>query len=254
MWMRSTVLATFILVHGGQHGGWCWEGLEHLLSERGHRVWAPDLPGMGADTTPTIDVSLELWANSIASLVEAQPSPPILVGHSRGGIILSEVAERIPQSLAGLVYCTAMLLENGETMMGAAERLMPHLAGRISITEDGLCSGLDSSAAAQTFYNMTDKGVAENAVRRLTPEPLRPNTAPIRISPDRFGKVPRAYIECAKDNVIPLCSQRKMHDKIPCEIVIRLESDHSPFFSQLEQLSEALDIISKHSSFNKIIT
>ena len=45
-------MSTFVLVHGGWNGGWCWEKVVPLLEETGHKVEAPDLPGLGDDRTP----------------------------------------------------------------------------------------------------------------------------------------------------------------------------------------------------------
>ena len=58
-------MSTFVLVHGGFVGGWCWEKVVRLLEEAGHRVEAADLPGSGADDTPIREVSLQAYADSI---------------------------------------------------------------------------------------------------------------------------------------------------------------------------------------------
>jgi pimeloyl-ACP methyl ester carboxylesterase len=57
----------FLLVHGAWHGGWCWEMIAPLLEAAGHKVVAPDLPGMGHDRAPLESVSLESWAQLSAS-------------------------------------------------------------------------------------------------------------------------------------------------------------------------------------------
>ena len=107
-------MATFILVHGGGHGGWCCDAVVNLLTTAGHRALAPDLPGMGTDRIPPQDVTLEMTGSFIASLARRQPEKVVLVGHSLGGITISDAAERAPEAIAGLVYVTAYCCRAGQ--------------------------------------------------------------------------------------------------------------------------------------------
>ena len=112
----------FILVHGGWHGGWCWQRLAPLLRRAGYRVLTPDLPAHGADQTPLSARPWESYARTIADLAAAQTAPVILVGHSSGGMIISEVARQQAGQIAALVYLAAFLLPPGRTprdVMGA---------------------------------------------------------------------------------------------------------------------------------------
>jgi pimeloyl-ACP methyl ester carboxylesterase len=109
-------MATFVLVHGAFHGGWCWYKIVPLLEAKGHRVLAPDLPGLGDDHTPLADLSLAAWTDSVAAKLHVLGTPVILVGHSRGGIVISEVAERVPEHVSALVYLTAFLVSDGESL------------------------------------------------------------------------------------------------------------------------------------------
>ncbi len=122
-------MATFVLIHGAWHGGWCWERVVPLLEQRGHTVRAPDLPGMGRDRTPLGDITLDVWARFVSELVRAELEPVILVGHSRGGIVLSQSAEQIPDRIRTLVYLAAFLVANGDSMWTTAQKV-PREAGR----------------------------------------------------------------------------------------------------------------------------
>jgi pimeloyl-ACP methyl ester carboxylesterase len=64
-------MAVFVLVHGGSHGGWCWDKVVPLLEADGHRAIAPDLPGMGDDPTPIETVSFFSFAIPAACGVES---------------------------------------------------------------------------------------------------------------------------------------------------------------------------------------
>ena len=75
----------------------------------------------------------------------------------------------------------------------------------------------------------------------MGPEPMVVFGTPLRLSDDRFGKVPRAYIECLRDNAVPLALQKSMQSHLPCRPVLTLDTDHCPFFSSPSSLAEAID-------------
>jgi pimeloyl-ACP methyl ester carboxylesterase len=234
-------MATFVLVHGAWHGGWCWEELVPLLQRRGHVAFAPDLPGMGADRTPLKDVTLDLWTTAICNLIEAQPVPVVLVGHSRGGIVVSAVAERIPQRIACLVYLAAFLPPDGKSLNDLVGPPTPQSVDAFVFAGDGVSASIAPGKAPALFYNTTSDPVGQEASRRLTAEPLVGLTTPVHTSPERFGTVRRAYIECLKDNAIAIDVQRAMQRQLPCDPVITLDTDHSPFYSAPDALADALD-------------
>src|SRR5882757_7600779 len=112
-------MATFIFISGAWHAGWCWERVVPLIEAAGHTAIAPDLLGMGADETPLPEVTLAMWGEQIAALIEEQAEPVFLVGHSRGGVVISDVAERVPDRIISLVYLTAIIAADGESGMTA---------------------------------------------------------------------------------------------------------------------------------------
>jgi len=65
-------MAIYVLIHGGSHGGWCWDKVTVLLRKKGHLVEAPDLPGHGKDRTPIQEVTLKSCVNKICIVVAAQ--------------------------------------------------------------------------------------------------------------------------------------------------------------------------------------
>jgi pimeloyl-ACP methyl ester carboxylesterase len=225
-------MASFILVHGSWHGGWCWDSVAMLLRGAGHRVEAPDLAGLGADRTDLADITLASWRDQIAALVDAAPEPVVLVGHSRGGIVISEVAEARPDKIARLVYLAAFLLDDGETIArtmraDGASLILPNLI----VFEDGISSIVRGEALAETFYGDCTPEEVADARARLRPEPVLPNRTPVRVSAGRFGRVKRAYIATAADRAVPPALQRKMYTALPCDPVITMDSAHSPFLS-----------------------
>ncbi len=90
-------MSTFVLVHGAWHGGWCWQLSAPMLEQVGHRVLTLDLPGLGDDTTPVQNITLAAYSEAVARVVNAQPEPVILVGHSMGGVAITQAAELLPR-------------------------------------------------------------------------------------------------------------------------------------------------------------
>jgi len=243
----QTPPAIFILVSGAWHAGWCWERVKPLLEARGHVVLAPDLLGMGDDHTPLADVTLERWADQVAELVQAQPDRVILVGHSRGGIVISETAERVPDHIRSLVYVAAFLLADKDNLMALALRARdPQAPPRTHVQPrpDG-STILRPDAVGPVFYNTTDPQWVARAAALAGPEPAGILTTPVHLTPEGFGRVRRAYVEALQDQAVPIAMQRLMQAALPCEPVIALETDHSPFYSDPEALADALEQVAR---------
>ncbi len=231
---------TYILVHGAWHGAWCWHKLIPLLEARGVRVVAPDLPSMGADTTPASEVTLESWASFVAALAPVD-APCVLVGHSLGGAVISRVAELIPERIRTLVYLAAYLLPAGATVAEIARADGESLiAVNMVPVLRGLTCALRDAVVADTFFGTCAQADRAFALEHLDPQPLKPLVTPLEVSMARFGSVPRAYVETTRDRAISLAAQRRMQAKLPCAPVFTLDSDHSPFLSQPEALARIL--------------
>jgi len=237
---RVAERATLILIHGAWHGGWCWHRLTPLLESHGMRVIAPDLPSMGADPTPASEVSLESWARFVAGIVERVPDC-VLVGHSRGGVVISRAAELVPDSIRRLVYLSAYLLPDGESVAAEARRDTASLiAANMIPARRGVTCLLRPEVLREAFYGECDDADAAHAIAQLSPEPLKALAAPLSISAGRFGRVPRAYIETTRDRAVSLDAQRRMQSALPCSPVFTLDADHSAFLSQPEALARIL--------------
>lgn len=239
-------MSVIVLVAGAWHGAWCWERLTPLLAGAGHRVLTPELPGTGAEGSDPATATLEVWARAVTDVLTRQPEPVTLVGHSRGGLVISRVAELAPDRLRGLVYLAAYLLPAGAQIAATARddagSLVP---ANLLPAASGITCTLRAEVVRDAFHGDCDAATATWAASRLTPEPLKPLVTPLRVSAERFGRVPRAYIECTRDRTISLGEQRRMREAWPCEPVVTLESDHSPFLSHPRELAEALQALAR---------
>lgn len=234
-------MATYVLIHGAWHGGWCWDKVVPLLRKKGHKVEAPDLPGHGKDKTPIREVSLQGYADRVCKVLDAQSEPVILLGHSMGGIVISQTAEYRPEKIKTLVYLTAFLLQNGEFMLqvggGDTEALvLPNLV----MAEDQSFATVKEEAIKQVFYGDCSDEDVSRAKKLLVPQAAAPFGTPINITEKNFGRIPRVYIECLRDRAISPSVQKKMYETLPCRKVVSMDTSHSPFFSAPEALVDHL--------------
>src|SRR5215469_1301218 len=106
---------TFVLVHGSWQGAWSWDGVRDRLRAHGHRVITPTLPGRGDVSEDRSWISHDDNVAAVVAALDADAGEVVLVGHSLGGVVVSQVADRRPERIARLVYCAAFVLEDGES-------------------------------------------------------------------------------------------------------------------------------------------
>jgi pimeloyl-ACP methyl ester carboxylesterase len=234
-------MSTFVLIHGASHGGWCWYKVVPLLERQGHTVVAPDLPSHGRDKTPLSAVSLQAYVDSVCNVLDAQREPVILVGHSMGGGIITQVAEYRPDKIKTLVYVTAPLLKNGEAMFPVVQQdTESFLLPKVEISADQSVMIFREEILKEAFYaDCADEDVAL-AKLLLVPQALAPGVTPLQTSADNFGRVPRVYIECLRDRALTPSFQKKLYTALPCQKVIAMDTSHSPFFSAPGELAAHL--------------
>jgi pimeloyl-ACP methyl ester carboxylesterase len=235
-------MVSFVLIHGAMHGGWCWERIVPLLEAAGHRVLAPDLPGLGQDATPASEVSLEGTARFVADILCSVPGRAILVGHSLGGMVISQAAEYAPDRIGALVYVTALLPRDGVSAVGLTRANLVEGEDRLEmrVSADRQSITVDAADARFYLYGETAEEWLSRVLPRLTPQPLEVLKTPARLTAERFGATPRIFIECLRDRVIPLHLQRVMQAESPCGSVFTIDTDHSPFYSATDALAQHL--------------
>ncbi len=234
-------MSGYVLIHGAWHGSWCWDKVIPLLKKPGHTVVAPDLPGHGSDRTPIPEITLQAYANRVCEVLDAQSEPVILVGHSMGGVVITQAAEYRPEKIKKLVYVTAFLLQNGEFLLQYAEPdkdslVLPNLI----MAKDQSYATMKEDALIEAFYGDCSEEDVKRAKSLLVPQAAAPFATPVTTTPNNFGRIPRTYISCTRDRAISPPMQEKMYNNLPCERLIKMDTSHSPFLSAPEELASYL--------------
>jgi pimeloyl-ACP methyl ester carboxylesterase len=237
-------MARFVLVHGAFEGAWCWEPVLGPLEAGGHRVSALDMPGSGADSAPVAEATLENYAARICETLRADPEPAILVGHSMGGVSITQAAARCPEQVALLVFVAAFMPQDGQSLLDLTR--LPEGADdqvQANITIDGEPPVATLAAEAlrgALMRSCSDEQIAW-AIERTRPQPVEPFAAPVSIPAGALEGLRRVYVHCALDRAIPPALQLRMIRENPCAAVVTLQTDHSPYLSATGELVAALE-------------
>jgi len=112
-------MANFVLVHGAWHGGWCYRDTAAALRDAGHQVFTPTHTGVGERAhLASESITLETHVRDVAGCIEAEElNDVILCGHSYGGMVITQLADRIPDKLRALVYLDAFVPDHGDSLI-----------------------------------------------------------------------------------------------------------------------------------------
>ena len=120
-------MATFVLVHGAWHGGWCYRDTAKLLRDAGHTVYTPTHSGVGERAHQSNEaITLETHIRDVCGTIEFEElNDVILCGHSYGGMVITGVADRLPERVKSLVYLDAFVPESGESLIDCIQKALP---------------------------------------------------------------------------------------------------------------------------------
>ncbi|HEY2062086.1 MAG TPA: alpha/beta hydrolase family protein [Amycolatopsis sp.] len=187
-------MSTFLLVHGAWHSGRAWERVTPLLESAGHRVLAPSLTGYG-DKAHLLspEVGLDTHVDDIVTLIEEQDlTDVILVGHSYAGLVISSVANQVPDRIAQLVYLDAMVPKDGETAIDvmSVTQAMIDQAGSWRIPP------LPEQPPPLGLFGVTDPADIAWLREMLSDQPVLCLQQPVRLDNPAVNAISRTYIEC----------------------------------------------------------
>lgn len=227
----------FLFVHGSCHGAWCWRAVIAEMRALGHSARALDLPPYEPDHPVTLDD----YARAIeADIADHADAPVILVGHSAGGYAITAAAAHAPDTIAKLIYVCAYVPQPDMSladMRRSADR--QPVMDIIDMTPDKQAFVFLPDKAREALFHDCPTALVEDAMTRLVAQPVAPQNTPV-LHLERSHKIPRHYIRCLQDRVIPPEEQVKMTADWPKESVSELLCGHSPFLAAPKKLAQIL--------------
>lgn len=240
-----THAAGMLLIHGAWQGSWAWDAWLPELAARGWTARAVDLPGNGAHPSRDagLAVSLQTYVDALTQALAAFEGPVVVVAHSGAGVLASQLAEAMPERIACLVYVAGMMLPAG---MGYAELVdasvadVPDASGiapYLQWSKDGSATVVPVDAALDIFLHDCPPDAARRAAAKLTPQQESGRTLVTTLSAERFGRVPRIYVEALRDRSVLLPLQRRMQALVPGAIVRSIDCGHVPQLARPAELA-----------------
>jgi pimeloyl-ACP methyl ester carboxylesterase len=214
---------TYILVHGAWGGGWCWRDVGHELSRRDVQWTALDLPSSTHGAHPNTFLGDD--AHEVIE-VATFDGPVVLVGHSYGGVVITEAADRIP-NLERLIYIAALVPALGQSAGEVIQEVSVRTLLDEAIEVEGDYLRLNPDRATAALYQDCTDEVASWAVSNLTTQTL----ASLRSPRSSFDvAVTSYYVRCSLDHAVDPTLQEVMAGR--CSEMATMESGHSPMLSQ----------------------
>ncbi len=191
-------MATYVLIHGGGHGGWCYQKVARRLRAAGHEVHAPSLTGLGERAHllgPHVDLALH--ARDVAALLYYEDlEDVILVGHSYGGMVITAAADLAADRVGRLVYLDAANPVNGQSLRDVAGPIIEAVRP-FGEVRDGLELVLLPAPDAGLLYGVTDPDDLAWMAERLTPHPWQCFEQPLDLQhEDALWAIPQFHIVC----------------------------------------------------------
>uniref|UniRef100_A0A2N9EUS0 AB hydrolase-1 domain-containing protein n=1 Tax=Fagus sylvatica TaxID=28930 RepID=A0A2N9EUS0_FAGSY len=261
-----TLKPHLVLVHGISGGGWCWYKIRCLMENSGYRVSCVDLKSAGIDQTSADSLlSFDDYNKPLLDFMSALPDNEqvILVGHSAGGLSVTQATHKFPKKIRLAVYVAATMLKLGnlnalnEAELQGGEREnrlptvftnncwggVPDLSEFGDVYDLGFGLGPDQNPTSalvkkefqrKIIYHLSPHEDSTLAAMLLRPGPITAilNARFVAVDVDHnVDKVPRIYIKTVHDRVVKPEQQAAMIKRWPPSDIYVLDSDHSPFFS-----------------------
>jgi pimeloyl-ACP methyl ester carboxylesterase len=221
---------TIVFVHGAWGGGWQYTKVQPLLENAGHIVYRPTMTGLGERVhLAGPEVGLSTHIEDIVKVLEFEDlHEVVLVGHSYGGMVITGVAERVPERIDKLVFFDAFLPEDGDSVAS--------LFG--DATETMATAGGGGAEPWQLVPNWVEEGEKPPVD---VPQPILTFTEPIVLGNPEAAKLPAAFlltVEAGKEtDTFDVFSDRARDRGWE---VVEMEGSHNPHWFQPENFVEVL--------------
>jgi len=231
-------MATFVLVHGAFHGGWCWRDFTPRLEAKGHKVHTPTLTGLGdRHDEVTEDVGLTTHVRDVIALYEAEDlSDTVLVGHSYGGPVVGGVADAMANRVSALVFLDAVIPEDGKSVLDFQfeERRQEFLAKAKAY------NGWQIPPPPVSYYGIVDPEQQKWGDAHCVPQPLKCFSQASELTGAWTGVAKKIYIRCTNPP-LPYMDQFQNYAEQQADWdTYEMDTGHDCMVTEPDELAELL--------------
>ena len=241
-------MATYVLVHGGGHGGWCYQPLARLLQAAGHAVYAPTLTGLGERSHLLhADIDLDHHIRDVIAVLHYEDlRDVILVGHSYGGMVITGVADRAADRIGRLVYLDAANPVNGQSLLDVAGPMISAIRPMGEVV-NGVELVLLPAPGAGMFYGVTDPSVVAWVDDRLTGHPWKCFEQKLALTNEAaLGAIPTYHIVCT--STVPTRDPELIDGARRAGRLWEIDTGHDLMLTEPLKVAEALEQVATASS------
>jgi pimeloyl-ACP methyl ester carboxylesterase len=196
-------MATYVLVHGGWHGAWCWKKVVPLLEAAGQRLYTPTLTGLGEKAhLLSPEVGLATHIQDVVQVIEENRLlDVILLGHSYSGMVITGVVDRVPERIRHLVYLDAVVPLDGASMADISPMVINGLRKDARAHGDGwrVSPPRELPFGRGGAFGVTQEPDLSWVRSSVGPQSLKTFEEPLHLKdPDIVSKKARTFIRCTR--------------------------------------------------------
>jgi putative intracellular protease/amidase/esterase/lipase len=234
---------TYVLVHGAWADESAWGFVRNELAKKANVV-VINLPAHGADNTYGVGIGLSDYVNTVTNEVNKVNGKVILVGHSMAGVIISQVAENVPNKIDKLIYVSAYLPKNGEDVSSITNRFLNNKPIEVfEFNKDYSLVSIKKDAIANVVCADCSNEMKEILVKYHRAEPVKGLNDKVKLT-NKFNSIPKYYISTKNDYAVPYALQQQMiKANGTVKKVFEMETSHLPFVVKPKEFLNILNEI-----------
>ena len=229
-----------VLLHGSWHTGEHLKPVAERLRSFGHEVYTPTILGHGFDVDKSVNLAGQV-DELISYITSNDLEDIVLVGHSYGGVLISKIAEEVPERIRRLVFWSAFVLQPGNCLM---DEVPPYLRPQYEalVAEDNTVM-LPYVVFRERFINDADDTLAKRVYDSLSPEPWQPNLDKVDLKRFYESTIPRSFLNCLEDQAMPQGEwgwHPRMSGRLGLCRLVQMHGSHEVLFTNPDGVAEKL--------------
>ncbi|MET1029011.1 MAG: alpha/beta hydrolase [Dongiaceae bacterium] len=233
--MNAHATHTYVLIHGGWHGGWVWRDVAAGLRAAGHDVTTPTLTGLGERRHIAQNADLETHIEDVLAHIEMEGLTNVtLVGWSYGGSVITGVLARIPEKIKAMIYLDAFVPTDGKAL---ADYVTPEL---LAAWEPHKAADKPLLPLPVDMLGLEDPAHVNLVTARLVHQPWRTFYQPVKAL-KHWPDIPIAYIRCTGFEPSPFAYFEDVMKKDPKVRTDVIETGHSCMLTEPDETIRLLD-------------